>query len=124
MDILNGTGAPNKHHSFNINELDQKILHLGHSDVPKTQRIVSPHKLSKRTLFSLPEGRLLVSNLIVGPGLFDRAFVEHVAPLQRREKQWGRIVSAGANQRLCYVYVDRDAFLADYINKFSHVEVK
>jgi hypothetical protein len=86
---------------------EEQALPLLSEDValPVAQQSIGSGKLSKKYLFNLPEGWLLVSNLIVGPGgPFDRAFVEHVAPLQRRELQWKRIVAAGANQRRVHLH--------------------
>lgn len=67
-------------------------------------------KLSKKFFMQLPAGDLLVSTnlndyceplytgVIAGTSIADR------------EKQWGDIVSAGANQRFCNVYSSQDEY--------------
>jgi hypothetical protein len=59
-------------------------------------------KLSKKFLMELPEIGYIVSNVGLTPD--QRIFAEKVAPLSKREDQWRRIVSAGADQKLCMVF--------------------
>ncbi len=60
------------------------------------------HKLTKRYLMSLQEGLFLVSNVF--PNSMQSAFAEKVAPLNLRNDQWYRIIAAGVDQRLCYIF--------------------
>ena len=62
--------------------------------------------LSKRMFFSMPTGGLLVSNCLHSPTR--SIFEEIVEPAGlARERQWQRIVLAGASQRLCRVFRSR-----------------
>lgn len=58
-------------------------------------------RLTKTLLMGLPEESYLVSNVWEsGKSIFS----ELVAPVQQREAQWRRMVTARANGRLCYIY--------------------
>ncbi len=61
-------------------------------------------KLSKRFFLSIPAGHILESNCYSSPHV--PIVLEQVrSSTKEREKQWLRIVAAGASSRLCNVYV-------------------
>jgi len=63
-------------------------------------------KLTKKFFIELPESVYVVSNCYkkVGHNKIVPAFEESVESHEEREAQWGRIKSAHANHRLCFVY--------------------
>lgn len=65
-------------------------------------------KLSKKTLFSLPAGGLLTSNVTDDIG--HPLVAEPVAPLAEREAQWQRIKGKGADSRSFVLFVDKAAY--------------
>lgn len=71
-------------------------------------------KLTKKYFFTISAGDFLASN--VGKSRTESIFAEVVASSNSdREQQWGRIVSAGADQRLCHVFsskAEHEAMLA------------
>jgi hypothetical protein len=75
-------------------------------------------KLTKKLFTQLPEGLYLASN--VHDDLFRSIFEENIAALDRREEQWKRIVSAGASQRIVYVFKTKE----DYEIWLGHAKYK
>lgn len=71
-----------------------------------------PGKLTKRFLFSLREGVILVSNVMDATG--QPIFAKTVRPAAHRRAQWKAIVEAGVNNSLCHVCKDYADYL-DYI---------
>jgi len=68
-------------------------------------------KLTKKIFMAAPAGGLLVSNCMHSPT--KSIFEEVVATtLADKEKQWERIVSAGASQRLCRIFASQDEYKA------------
>ena len=71
-------------------------------------------RLTKRFLFSLPDGLYLVSNVMEAPG--QPMFAETVAPISGRTAQWQRILKAAANSRTCHVFADPAEFIKFSLN--------
>jgi hypothetical protein len=68
-------------------------------------------RLTKRFLLSLPNGVYLMANIAGSNG--NPIFGEYViSPPAEREKQWERIKEAGANNRLCRIFKNKNQALA------------
>ena len=75
-------------------------------------------KLTKKFFMELHEGSFLVSN--VGYAIDKPVFAEKISPSSKRLAQWEKIVSVGADQRLCKIYktkMDHEAWLKEFIAK-------
>lgn len=70
--------------------------------VDKEPEIIKCGKLTKRFLTDLKEGLFFSSNAFVSK--FKPAIAEEVVLPSLRMEQWMRIVDAGADQRMCYVF--------------------
>ena len=66
-------------------------------------------KLTKKFFMQLDGGNYIVSNAYVNSS--KSSFEEVISPLSEREKQWRRIVSASADQRLCRVFKSKENHL-------------
>jgi hypothetical protein len=75
----------------------------------KTEPVISA-KLIKKFFMQLPEGLYLVSNLYENE--LQSIFEEEISPSDLREQQWGRIVLAGAVQRLCRIFQNKGDYIA------------
>ncbi len=74
--------------------------------------LIEPTKLTKAFFWSVPAGRLLVSNGLGGPGLTP-SYAGYVAEnLSERSAQWQEIVAARADQRMCCVFPSEAAYQA------------
>ena len=73
---------------------------------------IDRHELTKKYFWGLTTGVYIVSNCFrrVGPGKSTPVFYEYVEQPEKREAQWDRIKSAGADQRLCDVYRSSEEF--------------
>ena len=75
-----------------------------------------PHKLTKKFLMSLPEGRYLVSNCTdeLGCPIYEGV----VARSDVRDMQWEKLKQVRANQRHCHVFDSK----IDYVEFIESVE--
>lgn len=74
----------------------------------KTQR------LTKKFLMELKEGMFIASKTVDEGNT--PVFSEYVSPLSEREEQWKKIVIASANQRVCQVFENEEAYKV-YLNQ-------
>lgn len=74
----------------------------------KTEPVISV-KLTKKFYMQLPEGLYLVSNTYKNQ--MQSIFEEETSPPAERIQQWGRIVRAGADQRLCRVFQNKEEYV-------------
>jgi len=81
-------------------------------------KVLYSQKMTKKFFMQLPEGLYLASN--VHDNRFQTIFEEKIAALDRREEQWIRIVSAGASQRIGYVFKTKE----DYELWLGHAKYK
>lgn len=75
----------------------------------KTEPVISA-KLTKKFFMQLPEGLYLVSNTYKNQ--MQSIFEEEISPPADRIQQWGRIVQAGADQRLCRIFQNKKDYEA------------
>jgi hypothetical protein len=64
-------------------------------------------KLTKRFLMELNSGDYLMSNVCFERGV--PVYDNWVQPFKLREEQWKAIVHLAADQRLCYVFSNKEA---------------
>jgi hypothetical protein len=64
-------------------------------------------KLTKRFLMKLSSGAYIMSNLYFKKGV--SVYAAWVTPLLQREKQWKAIVDLAVDQKLCYVFENKEA---------------
>jgi hypothetical protein len=65
-------------------------------------------KLTKKFFMNLPEGLFLVSNIF--PTMETSVFAKETSPFSQRLDQWKRIISVGADQRLCHVFGSKEEY--------------
>lgn len=74
----------------------------------KIEPVISA-KLTKKFFMQLPEGFYLVSNLFKNQ--MQSLFEEEISPPAERDQHWKRIVQAGADQRLCRVFQNKEDYV-------------
>ena len=82
-------------------------------------------RLTKKYFMSLPAKVLLFSN--VTNEVAEPIFSEEIAPIEKREEQWQRIVASGAAQRLFHICNTMDewtSFLFSVKNKKKYLDVR
>ena len=65
-------------------------------------------KLTKQFLMNLPDNVFLASNIFSKKSV--PAFAEKVLPLSKRVLQWKKLVENSVDQRLCYVFKNKNDY--------------
>lgn len=80
-------------------------------------------KLTKKFFQTISAGSFLASNIMKSRK--ESVFAEIVASsMPDREEQWGRIVSAGASQRLCHVFSSKKEHEAWLFTVYSQPDLE
>jgi hypothetical protein len=76
-------------------------------------------KLTKKFLMELQNGAYIVSNCFYKKGV--PIYAGRVTPLYQREMQWRAIAEVAADQRLCYVFANKEAAERWLIEAFQNI---